>query len=455
VGAPSTQSESRYSKEVEKPLPGAVLVFSGNAPRLTAYSVGQSPVVFGKKDGPNVHVVADGTLTDRHAEVSFDGHKFMVTDLGTKNGSQLNADSFNGQTRTAPPGTVMRLGYSVFLLLDDIRPYLGATVSTDGYVIGPALRKELDSVVIAARSGARSLLITGDSGAGKEYAARLFHQHAVKSGPFETFNSAGLEKGTADSTLFGHWKGAFTGATADKKGVAHTADGGVLFLDEIGELDVDLQAKLLRFVENQEVRRVGSESVEKVSVKFVAATNRDLEKAIAEGRFRKDLFYRLADTEVQLPPLNERLEEIPWLVDFFLREQPVRQAHATFIEAALLRDWQGNVRQLIKVAKQAAQNAAAEGDSKVRDKHLPATVSLRLGAPAAAPRGGQGGGTPGGGQGDAARLRAMSDAELNAAIAECSGVVAKVAEKLEVSRNTLNRELTRRGFRGGSRNGEA
>jgi transcriptional regulator with GAF, ATPase, and Fis domain len=447
VGNPSTQSESRYSKEPEKPVPGAVLIFIGNAPVLRPFPIAPGPVKFGKKEGPSVIALDDGTLSDTHAEVNFDGKQFSVRDEGTKNGSQVNGESFKSATKQAPSGAVMRLGYSVFLLLADIRPFLAATVSAEGYVIGPTLRKELDSVITAARSGARSLLITGENGSGKEYASRLFHQHAIKSGPYETFNSAGLEKGTAESTLFGHVKGAFTGANADKKGVAHSADGGVLFLDEIGEMDVELQAKLLRFIENQEVRRVGSESVEKVSVRFVAATNRDLEKAIAEGRFRKDLYYRLADTEVRLPTLNERPEDIPFLIDFVLREQPVRQAHATFVEAALLRDWAGNVRQLISVVKKAAQSAAAEKDTKIREKHLATNVALRSLTPSSGGGGGGGGGAaPAGGMGDAARLRAMSDDELKKVIDEHSGVISKTADTLKVSRNTLNRELTRRGF---------
>jgi DNA-binding NtrC family response regulator len=445
VGNPSTQSESRFEKGPDRPVPGALLVFSGNAPMLRPFPVAPGPVKFGRKDAPGFIGLDDDKMSDAHAEVSFDGGTWTVKDLGTKNGSRLNGEKFQGGARSAPSGAVLRLGYSVFLLLDDVRKFQAGTVTTDdGYVVGPALKAQHDQIATAALGGAKTLLILGETGTGKEYAARLFHQHAAKSGPFVAFNSAGLEKQVADSELFGHVKGAFTGAVGDTKGLAHKADGGVLFLDEVGELDVELQAKLLRFVQFGEVRRVGSSDLEQVKLRIVSATNRVLERATTDGSFREDLYQRLADSIARLPPLRDRREEIPWIVDTVLREHPtVRQAHATFIEEALKREWRGNVRDLIRSVNHAARTAAGEKDDKIRDSHLPdAAVTARPPSGSGAQAGGA---APVRGQ--AERLRAMSNEEVQRAIDENGGKISRAATALDVDRTSLIRDLERRGLR--------
>jgi DNA-binding NtrC family response regulator len=198
-----------------------------------------------------------------------------------------------------------------------------------------------------------TVLIHGESGTGKELVARaVWNLRREPRGPFVTFNCSNLVETLAESQLFGHIKGAFTDAREDSQGYFRAAEGGVLFLDEIGEMPMGLQAKLLRAVEHREVQAVGSTRTYKVDVQIVAATNRDLRKAVKEGRFRGDLFYRLNVASVSVPPLRERLEAIDALVSLFVERcnrefgTSVRFVSRRAMERLLAYEWPGNVREL-------------------------------------------------------------------------------------------------------------
>jgi DNA-binding NtrC family response regulator len=195
---------------------------------------------------------------------------------------------------------------------------------------------------------AHPVLIVGESGTGKELAARALHDSgARRDGPFVPCNMAALTPELFESELFGHEEGAFSGATTRKDGLFHAADGGTLFLDEIGELALPLQAKLLRALENGEVRRVGAQVAEQPDVRVIAATNRDLQAMVADKTFRLDLYQRLAMTRLWIPPLRERMHDLPALaLELLQRDNPGWRIRADALHHLAGHDWPGNVREL-------------------------------------------------------------------------------------------------------------
>ena len=204
-----------------------------------------------------------------------------------------------------------------------------------------------------------SVLITGESGVGKEHFPKIIHQHSArKHGPYFAINCGAIPEGTIDAELFGHTKGAFTDAKSERKGYFEIADGGTLFLDEVGELPLSTQARLLRVLETGEFIRMGSSEVQKTNVRVVAATNLDIPRAIEAGRFREDLYYRLNTIEIKVPALRERKEDIPLLfrkfvVDFADKyRMPAIRLTDDATEMLKSYYWQGNVRQLKNVAQQ-------------------------------------------------------------------------------------------------------
>jgi two-component system response regulator GlrR len=204
-----------------------------------------------------------------------------------------------------------------------------------------------------------SVLIQGASGTGKEVLARAIHQASPrKNKPFVTLNCAAIPEQLLESELFGHVKGAFTGAVSSHKGLLQTASGGTLFLDEIGDMPVALQAKLLRVLQEREVRPVGASEVIPVDVRIISATHKNLEDAITEGEFREDLYYRLNVVKLNLPSLNQRREDIPLLARHFLRLLNKKHPHQVndftpeALEKLISHDWPGNIRQLLNVVEQ-------------------------------------------------------------------------------------------------------
>ena len=202
------------------------------------------------------------------------------------------------------------------------------------------------------------VLITGPNGTGKEVVAHLIHENSARAnGPMVEVNCAAIPSELIESELFGHMKGSFTGAVKDRAGKFEQADGGTLFLDEIGDMSLAAQTKVLRALQESEITRVGSDKAIKVNVRVLAATNKDLQKEIAEGNFREDLFHRLNVIPIAVPALNERLEDIPLLVEYFAGQICAEQGIAakSFDEGAIKalqsRDWTGNIRQLRNVVE--------------------------------------------------------------------------------------------------------
>ena len=225
-----------------------------------------------------------------------------------------------------------------------------------------------------------SVLVTGESGSGKEFFPRIIHAFSPrKHAKYIAVNCGAIPEGTIDSELFGHEKGAFTGAVATRKGYFEEADGGTIFLDEVAELPLTTQARLLRVLESGEFIKVGSSTVQKTDIRVVAATNVDMLKAVREGRFREDLYYRLSTVQIAVPPLRERGLDIVMLAIHFARDfaQRYRIPPVAFNESArhalLGYQWPGNVRQLKNVVEQIALfDAGKEIDSAIVDHYLPA-----------------------------------------------------------------------------------
>jgi two-component system response regulator HydG len=247
---------------------------------------------------------------------------------------------------------------------------------------GPAMRALRDSLHQVARSSA-SVLVIGESGSGKELVARTLHKLSERhERPFVALNCGAIPEGLIDSELFGHTRGAFTGATSARPGVFVEANGGTLFLDEIGDMPLTVQVRLLRTLQEREVRAVGGEGVRAVDVRVVAATHVDLEKAVHEGRFRSDLYFRLNVVSVRVPPLRERKEDIPALAALLLRRhagaaEPELSPDA--LEAILAYHWPGNVRELENAIQHAV--ALTRGE-RIEVRALPAAVvsSSRFGS---------------------------------------------------------------------------
>ncbi|MBV9670266.1 MAG: sigma-54-dependent Fis family transcriptional regulator [Acidobacteriales bacterium] len=238
-------------------------------------------------------------------------------------------------------------------------------VSTDSGIIssGPAMADVLDTVRRVAPHF-RSVLVQGETGTGKELVARALHRlSGDKPGPFVVCNAAAITETLAESELFGHVKGSFTGATTDKVGLFEAAHGGILFLDEIGEMPLSLQAKLLRAIQSQEIQRVGSTTVRKIDVKIVAATNRNLAEEVHAKRFREDLYYRLSSIEILIPALRNRGEDLHLLIRHFIKrysteyKKDIRGLTRRAENALRLYRWPGNVRELENVISHAVMRA--------------------------------------------------------------------------------------------------
>ena len=316
----------------------------------------------------------------------------------------------------------------------------------------PRMRDFLDVVKRVARSDS-TLLITGETGVGKERLARAIHAEGERASmPFVAVNCGALAENLLESELFGHARGAFTGATRDRRGHFESADGGTLLLDEIGEMPPHLQVKLLTVLQRREVLPVGAQKPALVDVRVIAATNRDLGASVREGSFREDLFFRLNVVSLEIPPLRERMEDIPWLVGRFLKhfaeahgKASVRGIRRDAMDALLAYPWPGNVRELVNVLERAV--LLCEGDS-IGASELP--ESVRLGRAPASPRSEQGADELLELPLQEARRRIVEDFErryLEHHLRATRGAVGEVASRARINPRTLYEKLRRLGLR--------
>ncbi len=283
------------------------------------------------------HLVLDGeTVSPRHARIEWRDGKYILRDMRSQNGTWLNG--IQVIEAVLQENDLIQIGAFHFRFCNEIR-------KSDLNSRNVLWQRQLDILPLMAHSGL-PILILGPSGTGKEVLARSIHEQSTRRhGPLVTINCSALSESLIESELFGHTKGSFTGATNDRKGAFEAARGGTLFLDEIGDLPLSLQPKLLRALENAEIRPVGSDRNIRVDVRIIAATHKSLPDQVRNGLFRQDLYFRLNVCRLTPPALRERMEDFESLLYGFAKEQRVRFSHGA-IARLKKHSWPGNIREL-------------------------------------------------------------------------------------------------------------
>jgi two-component system, NtrC family, nitrogen regulation response regulator GlnG len=342
-----------------------------------------------------------------------------------------------------------------------LRRGVEADVSLEGIVGGSPAMQQIFKAVGRVAGTELTVLLRGESGTGKELVARAVHENSRRKGrPFVPVNCAAIPRELLESELFGHEKGAFTGAIAARRGRFEQAEGGTVFLDEVGDMDLSLQTRLLRVLQERRIERLGGEGSVPVDVRIVAATNQDLEAAVRQRSFREDLFYRLNVVTIHLPPLRDRREDIPSLVTHFLGRFALEQGAtpklvgSEALERLVAHRWPGNVRELENVVKRAA---ALTPTSLVLPEQLPEAIRSGVAAEEGA---GVGAGFPVAWiRGEMVRLKDSLDGRLHDHFMAClerpllelllrrtGGNQVKAAELLGINRNTLRKRITELGI---------
>ncbi len=366
-----TDTAEAFLGEPEQPLCLLVLFCPCSACISAQIPLVPGELMAGRSEGradivhaPGQLLLPDGRVSRTHARFSRVGATLAVQDLGSKNGTYVNGARV--QTTVLSFQDVVRMGDTLLLCCRPGPPPGGKEASIGGILGVSAAIREVRRSIEHLGPTDLSVLITGESGTGKELVARALHEASGRTGPFVAVNSSAIPKDLAESELFGVRKGAFSGADRDRIGFIKQADKGTLFLDELGEMPLQLQAKLLRAVEQQEITPLGTTAPERIDVRFLAATNRDVAGAAERGEFRLDLLHRLSQSTLCVPPLTQRKQDILHLWDAFLGAGAGgdRGHDANAAEALLVHRWPGNVREL--------RNVAAEYKA-----HLPSASSPR------------------------------------------------------------------------------
>jgi transcriptional regulator with GAF, ATPase, and Fis domain len=353
------------------------------------HSLPEASVTLGRQDGAGALALVHPTVSRQHTTLRWDpvAGRHAAVDLGSRNGTWLDGQAVSSLPRYLEDGAVLRLGDVLAVYERREGETVDAPQVSRRELPGDALAAvALRAAIARAGVDPSPVLVLGETGVGKERIAAELHRLSGRSGPLVTINCSAISAQLVESQLFGHVRGAFTGATGDHVGLFRAASGGTLFLDELGELPLDLQPKLLRAVELGEVMAVGSTQRHKVDVRLVAATNRSLQDDIQRGRFRRDLYARLALWELHAPPLRERRPDLLAWIDRLHRAwsdqrgqpepRPIELAAVT-AERLLLDPWPDNLRGLQRCVHELA---AAVGGAPIGLAGLPAW--LRAGPPA-------------------------------------------------------------------------
>jgi two-component system response regulator AtoC len=430
--------DAERTKSMAMPEGGAtrrVLVFWEGFARTFDLTPGTATV--GR--GPDCRIrIEHPSVSRRHAALHI-GTAVAIEDLGSSNGTRVGGRLVARESiEPLGPGALVEIGLATLVV------HGGARLEGEENTAVPAVSDaqeptlaRLERLVQMVATSRISVILQGETGVGKEVTAeRLHRQSARAGGPFIKINCAALPDALLEAELFGHEKGSFTGATQTKPGLVEAAHGGTLLLDEVAELPLTTQAKLLRMLESREVTRVGAVTPRAVDVRFVAATNADLEARVRDGRFRSDLFYRLNGIAITIPPLRDRRSQIPSLVLAFVAGACTDNGHGPVrVAPDALRKleryaWPGNVRELRNVCERAVLLA---GGGSVKAEHLgdlagdtSTPVAPSAGAAAGALRG---------------ELASLERQRIIEALARAAGNQSKTAELLGISRRTLLHRL--------------
>ena len=322
-------------------------------------------------------IIDDPTISRVHAELSFREDGLWIRDLGSRNGTFVQGVKV--ESAQLAEGAKLRLG-AVSLTTQIATVPVQEAAWPDahfGRVLGAShsMRSLFARLDRASKSEATALVL-GETGTGKELVAESIHQASSRRGkPFVIVDCGALHANLLESELFGHVRGAFTGAMSDRMGAFEAASGGTLFLDEVGEIPLEVQPKLLRVIEARTTRRVGENRARPVDVRIVAATHRDLAKMVATGTFREDLYFRLAVLVVRVPPLRDHAEDIPLYVDAFRGGAELRQPQV--VQELMARRWSGNVRELRNYVERAS--AFGVDDTELQPRALESSLDLATG----------------------------------------------------------------------------
>ncbi|HCU25835.1 MAG TPA: Fis family transcriptional regulator [Deltaproteobacteria bacterium] len=325
----------------------------------------------GKKEENDI-VLLDNTVSRHHVEIEMTSDSYLLKDMNSTNGTFING--LKVKEAYLSPGDVIKIGNTEieFVAFDEKVRIEPSPHHQFGELVGKSRKmRQIFSLLEKVSPSLATVIIEGETGTGKELVARAIHESSLrKDKPLVVFDCSAVAPTLIESELFGHEKGAFTGAIKQRKGAFEAAYGGTIFLDEIGELSLDMQPKLLRALEQREVKRVGSNERVVLDVRVVCATNRDLRKEVDEGRFREDLYYRLSVVKVHLPALRERIEDIPLIIKKFLEHGRFNRTEDGKLKVLRVEDdalkllqryqWPGNVRELANVIERVVSMADGE-----------------------------------------------------------------------------------------------
>ena len=428
----TTREDSRPRGRVD------TLLVAGNG-QVRTFPLDKPELIVGRDDECDI-AIDDAALSRRHFRLRL-GPPMSVQDLGSKNGIHLRGvHRRGGEPLELAAGESVHVGGLSCLVMSSTTGHPSTERSHHEMLLVPDPTPGAVSTIVADIAQSEiNVLILGESGTGKEVLADTLHHCSQRKGPMQRINCAALSEQLLESELFGHEKGAFTGATHTRPGLLEAGHGGTVFLDEIGEISLATQARLLRAIEMREVIRLGATRPISIDVRFVCATNRELSREVADRRFRHDLYFRIDGVTLRIPPLRERRGMIARLATQFAQRVDSAGVSADALAVLEAHDWPGNVRELKAVIERAALLARGK---PIRPTHLAFTPQAAPSAPAAAPPP-----PPAASDARAPSLEGL-DAEqqadrarIIAALEECSHNQTRAAQKLGMSRTALVTKL--------------